>query len=125
MWGVRRGAPGRPPWSFPPLVERLSAKIKVADDGCWLWSGAPRELGYGQVRIGGRRGRTVAAHRLIYELAVGEIPVGLELDHLCRTRHCVNPRHLEAVTHRENVRRGRLGEVTRARHAAERAKMAA
>jgi hypothetical protein len=51
-------------------------------------------------------GKVRLAHRVIYEYLVGPIPDGLSIDHLCRVRHCVNPAHLEPVTHRENVLRG-------------------
>lgn len=71
--------------------------------GCWLWIGPLCGAGYGRMTIGGER---PGAHRLSYELFVGPIPEGLELDHLCRTRCCVNPDHLEPVTQRENGRRG-------------------
>lgn len=68
--------------------------------GCWPW------LGYLQPSAGyGMHGRRLA-HRVAYELAVGPIPQGLELDHLCRNRGCVNPAHLEPVTHRTNALRG-------------------
>jgi hypothetical protein len=68
-------------------------------DGCWIWSGAFNGGGYGCF------GRALA-HRYAYELCMGPIPEGLDLDHLCRVRKCVNPAHLEPVTRAENVRRG-------------------
>lgn len=71
--------------------------------GCYLWMGADNQVGYGQMTINGRR---VLAHRLSYEMYKGPIPDGLELDHKCRVRCCVNPDHLEPVTRRENVMRG-------------------
>ena len=74
--------------------------------GCWIWKGKPKDTGYGQVKIGGRNGRVVDAHQAVYELVVGPVPSGKELDHLCRTPLCVNPAHLEPVTHRVNVLRG-------------------
>lgn len=81
---------------------------------CWLWTGAVTGGGgYGHFR---RDGVSSVAHRTTYELLVGPIPVGLELDHLCRVRRCVNPAHLEPVTHLENVRRGLGGQQPRRSH---------
>lgn len=88
------------PEALPP---RFQAKIVVNHAGCWEWQGSLTD-GYGRARMG--RGRRPLAHRIIWELLVGKVPAGLHLDHLCRVRHCVNPAHLEPVTHRENVRRG-------------------
>lgn len=76
---------------------------------CWLWTGGVAS-GYGSATFDGRGHR---AHRLAYELLVGRIPDGLQLDHLCRVQLCVNPRHLEPVTSRENTRRGRLAEAAK------------
>lgn len=73
--------------------------------GCWHWQLRLNSAGYGEVGGGNRRG-TRQAHRASYETFVGPIPPGLWLDHLCRTRDCVNPAHLEAVTIRENLLRG-------------------
>lgn len=86
-----------------PFVERLSSKI-VISDGCWLWTGSLNRKGYPMVRVDAAR-EWCLAHRAVYELLVGVIPEGLELDHLCRVRGCVNPAHLEPVTHAENMRR--------------------
>lgn len=71
--------------------------------GCWLWAGTANRRGYG--RFTGRD-RRMQAHRFAYELLIGPIPQGLELDHLCRVTCCVNPDHLEPVTHKVNVLRG-------------------
>jgi hypothetical protein len=70
--------------------------------GCWLWSGDLDVYGYGVLY---RRGRPWQAHRAVYRELVGEIPAGKRLDHLCRRRSCVNPRHLEPVSEAENQRR--------------------
>lgn len=85
--------------------ERFQAKVSPAGDGCWLWTGARFFNGYGQFRGGGGGSARVRAHRWSYEYHVGPIPEGLQLDHLCRIRHCVNPAHLEPVTQAENNRR--------------------
>lgn len=71
---------------------------------CWDWKGGKMPLGYGNFL--GPRGKVMGAHRAAYELYVGPIPAGMSLDHLCRRPSCVNPSHLEVVTHRENVLRG-------------------
>lgn len=78
-------------------------------NGCWLWSGAITSTGYGHLAV---NRRWVRAHRWYYEYYVGAIPEGLQLDHLCGVRHCVNPAHLEPVTQTENVRRGRNTRLT-------------
>lgn len=86
---------------------RFWAKVALPNErGCMLWLDAPNRGGYAQFLVGGRSGRTLYAHRISYELAYGSIPDGLQLDHLCRVRHCVAPLHLEAVTQQENLLRG-------------------
>ena len=80
---------------------------------CILWTGSIISSGYGNKYVAGRG--MVLAHRLAYEAAIGPIPGGLEIDHLCRVKLCVNPDHLEAVTHQENVRRA-IADVCRRGH---------
>lgn len=70
---------------------------------CWVWTATRLSSGYGSFRFDGR---SLRAHRVAYELAVGPIPAGLYLDHLCRNRPCVNTAHLEPVTNQENTLRG-------------------
>ena len=84
------------------VPERFWPKVEKTD-GCWLWKAYISTSGYGQFTISRRH---YPAHRVSYELLVGRIPEGLEVDHLCRVRHCVNPDHLEPVTRLENIRRG-------------------
>lgn len=73
--------------------------------GCWMWHGKTNAEGYGLIHAGGNVRRYLRAHRVVYEHLVGPVPDGLELDHLCRVKGCVNPAHLEPVTHKENSRR--------------------
>lgn len=88
----------------------LSHKVwsrAVADGtGCWLWTRGKTAKGYGVVY---HCGKQLYAHRVAYELVKGPIPDGLELDHLCRVHACINPDHLEAVTHKVNTHRGNTG----------------
>lgn len=84
--------------------ERFWRKVKRTDL-CWLWQGAKNNEGYGTFWVAPH---VVAPHRFAYELLVGAVPDGLELDHLCRVVSCVNPDHLEAVTHAENMRRAKV-----------------
>ena len=79
-------------------AQLLERRIVDGASGCWLWTGPLNNKGYGRSGDG-------YAHRRSYEIFTGPIPEGLEIDHLCRNRRCVNPEHLEAVTHVENLRR--------------------
>jgi hypothetical protein len=87
------------------LPERFWEKcIPEPNSGCWLWIGAPKnDLGYGSFWF---NNKTTAAHRVSFTALIGEVPAGLQLDHLCRTPQCVNPAHLEAVTQYVNMMRG-------------------
>src|SRR5258708_2600668 len=85
------------------LRERLFSQLIIDPSGCLLWTGSTRAGGYGRIKIGGRY---YAVHRLMYEMFAGPIPGGLQLDHLCRVRHCANVAHLEPVTGHINILRG-------------------
>jgi len=76
--------------------------IPEPNSGCWLWFGACNENGYGIIT---RDKENIKAHRFSYERSKGAIPEKWEIDHLCRNKSCVNPDHLEVVTHGENRRR--------------------
>lgn len=93
-------------------LRRFEAKFTESPSGCWEWNAAIDAAGYGRfsVRIGPTRAdyRMKLAHRVSYETFVGPIPDGLDIDHLCRNRKCVNPEHLEPVTRSENLRRSPL-----------------
>jgi hypothetical protein len=90
-----------------PLGERIWRRVQIAGpDDCWIWLGTTNGKGYGITNRGGRKDGRVYVHRAVWELERGPIPEGLEIDHLCRTRSCVNIRHLALVTHAENNRRG-------------------
>jgi len=83
-------------------IERLFNRIDKKPSGCWEWTGSKDGRGYGRIRIGKE---LYGAHRAAYEIIRGPIPDNLSLDHLCRNPLCVNPAHLEPVTHEENMRR--------------------
>jgi hypothetical protein len=84
-----------------PIFDRL-VRLSDRSGDCWLWTGARYRNGYGQMCLDGKRR---SAHRVSWEAANGPVPVGLDLDHVCRVRHCINPAHLEPVTRSENMRR--------------------
>ncbi len=87
------------------LVSQLMKHVQVGsgDSPCWCWVGAMDGNGYGSVRV---RGQTCKAHRVAFCAHRRSIPEGMDLDHLCRNRACINPEHLEPVTRRTNTLRG-------------------
>lgn len=92
------------------LTKRLKSKIHINDNGCWCWTGAvfSKVNGkYAQIRMTSNEKKSCLryAHRVSYEHFVGPVPEGKELDHLCRNTLCINPQHLEPVTHKENMLR--------------------
>jgi hypothetical protein len=87
------------PEAFLARIDR-----SAGPDGCWPWTGKHTAAGYGRALIDGAP-RQRSAHTIAYELLIGPIAIGLEPDHLCLNKGCVNPAHLEPVTHAENTRR--------------------
>lgn len=88
--------------------QRFDEKWKLdGESKCWNWTGFKSGDGYGFFFFNGKNIRAHAASKAIYSrVNLEQIPDGMEWDHLCRNRGCVNPDHLELVTHRENQLRG-------------------
>lgn len=83
----------------------------IPDGDCLIWQGAVQTKGYGSVSAG-RKGATQLAHRAIYEATFGTIPAGMTVDHICRTKLCMNVAHMEIVTRGENSRRKLAAQTT-------------
>jgi hypothetical protein len=92
-----------PPKAKPVRDRLLAGLIIDPDSDCVLWSGALGSKGYGSIKVAGKN---LMTHRLAWELVNGPIPAGLQIDHLCRVRHCANLSHMELVTSRVNTLRG-------------------
>jgi len=82
------------------MPQKKKAKFET---GCWIWPYGVKRDGYGSLQINNVSYET---HKWMFEIIKGKVPKGLELDHLCRNRNCLNPEHLEMVSHAENCRRG-------------------
>lgn len=104
------------------LGKKLEKKIIIKKDGCWIWQGAifkgnKYKGDYGQIRIGRRSSsKLLKAHKICYEYYIGPVPTGFELDHLCHNTLCVNPKHLEAVTHKVNCQRRKDSRLPYCKH---------
>jgi len=86
--------------STPPLTERFWAKVNKTEDGCWMWTGAANQFGYGICTIARRQ---YVVHRIAYATLVEPLRDGGYIDHMCHNRRCVNPAHLQQVTNQQNV----------------------
>lgn len=87
------------------LQERFEQKFQpVPWSGCWIWTAATKEHGYGVIGLGSRKDGTIKAHRLAYMLYKGQLPDNQVVMHTCNTPSCVNPAHLEAGTRKQNQR---------------------
>jgi len=83
-------------------IDRFISKIIISPNNCWEWQGSKTKEGYGRFALDKIM---IMAHRFSYEYHVRYIPENLEIDHICKNKSCVNPSHLEAVTHKVNVSR--------------------
>ena len=97
------------------LRERISKRTVVTETGCWEWIGAKDRYGYGRMgfQVEGEL-RYFRVHRISHEVFRSEIPQGLVIDHLCRNRACANPAHMEAISAKENIRRGLRANLAKA-----------
>jgi len=91
----------------PKDMQRFWPKVKKTNN-CWLWTATKTQGGYGKFYFRQEMG---LAHRFSYEIFKGDIPKKLTIDHLCKNTLCVNPEHLEAITQKENVKRGLTGKI--------------
>lgn len=91
-----------------PKIDNFRRYVVDLTTDCWVWIGPKNDRGYGTFSRPYRGEKK--AHRAFWRKYVGEIAQGMEIDHLCRNRACVNPGHMEAVTHWENMQRSRRGQ---------------
>jgi len=99
-------------------LERIDARYdKPSENECWVWTGSLNLDGYGQANAGYVDGKQkkIYTHRAMYELYVGQIPLDLTIDHLCRNRACGNPKHLRILTISENISDGESANARKTR----------
>lgn len=96
---IRHGNPNSVGLIYGDNEKRFWSKVDKTPT-CWVWTGSPHSAGYGTILIDGQ---IKYAHRVSYEMAYGRIPEGLEIDHICHNRPCVNPSHLRPVTRKQNM----------------------
>lgn len=106
-WFGRSEGAGMRPRLLDLLPARIMDRVQTGSD-CWTWRGWHNNLGYGYTHW---QGRDRPVHRVIMEV-LGLVSAEQDIDHLCRNPGCCNPTHLEAVSHRENIKRGRAGTKT-------------
>ncbi len=108
----------RNPDSYPfgeEMHDRWDAKVREASSGCWEWTASLNSRGYGLISAGGK---LMLAHRYAYLAYTGELTDGLQIDHRCQNKTCVNPDHLALVTPLENTRRSQSPSAINARRIA-------
>jgi len=108
MGRIRPYKPRNRNYKIIPPFDRFMQKFKVnPKTGCWIWTGTYDDKGYSQLFLKQekitRKATKISGHRFSYLTLKGKIPPGMQIDHICRTRGCVNPEHLRLVTPRENV----------------------
>ncbi len=86
------------------LIDRFMAKVHKSESGCWNWTAYKDKRGYGKFIV---NNKPELAHRVVWWIFKGPIPDGLEMNHLCENPGCVNPDHLQAVTHKQNMHYGK------------------
>jgi hypothetical protein len=94
-------------YDLEKIKERFDSKV-LKTESCWIWQASKNDRNYGMFWL---NGRYVRAHRISYMMHYGNLEKNFVIDHLCRNTLCVNPKHLEQVTQKENVRRGLSGKI--------------